>query len=244
MKFQGKHILITGASSGLGRQIAIDLARGGARLILNGRDMSKLEETRSLCEAHSEVFLIAKDLIDEDFINAFSSQIDTSLDGIVLNAGVVKLNPIAYINREDIDNIFDANVRSNMLLMKFFLRNKLLNRRSSVVFVSSIATRKPTVGNSVYNASKSALNGFAQSLALEVASKGIRVNSVLPGYVETNILGKVRDEDEIKNHLSEYPLGRFGTPSDISSLVCFLLSDDSSWITGSQIPIDGGFSMK
>jgi NAD(P)-dependent dehydrogenase (short-subunit alcohol dehydrogenase family) len=244
VKFQGKHILITGASSGLGRQIAIDLARGGARLILNGRDMSKLEETRSLCEAHSEVFLIAKDLIDEDFINAFSSQIDTSLDGIVLNAGVVKLNPIAYINREDIDNIFDANVRSNMLLMKFFLRNKLLNRRSSVVFVSSIATRKPTVGNSVYNASKSALNGFAQSLALEVASKGIRVNSVLPGYVETNILGKVRDEDEIKNHLSEYPLGRFGTPSDISSLVCFLLSDDSSWITGSQIPIDGGFSMK
>ena len=70
------------------------------------------------------------------------------------------------------------------------------------------------------------------------------MNSVLPGYVETNILGKVRDEDEIKKHLTEYPLGRFGTPSDISSLVCFLLSDDSSWITGSQIPIDGGFSMK
>ena len=244
MKFQGKHILITGASSGLGRQIAIDLARGGANLILNGRDITKLEETRNLCKAHSEVFLIAKDLIDEDFINAFSSQIDIPIDGVVLNAGVVKLNPIAYISQFDVDNIFDVNVKSNMLLMKFFVRKKLLNRRSSVVFVSSIATRKPTVGNSVYNASKSALNGFAQSLALEVASRGIRVNSVLPGYVETNILGKVRDEDEIKKHLTEYPLGRFGTPSDISSLVCFLLSDDSSWITGSQIPIDGGFSLK
>ncbi len=244
MKFQGKHILVTGASSGLGRQIAIDLAHGGAKLILNGRDITKLEETRGLCEAQSEISLIAKDLIDRDFINSFSSQIDTSLDGVVLNAGMVKLNPIAFINQHDIDNIFDTNIKSNMLLMQFFLRKKLLNKKSSVVFVSSIATRKPTVGNSVYNASKNALNGFAQSMALEVASRGIRVNSVLPGYVETNILGKVRNEDEIKKHLSEYPLGRFGTPSDISSLVCFLLSDDSSWITGAQIPIDGGFSMK
>ena len=100
------------------------------------------------------------------------------------------------------------------------------------------------MGNSVYNASKSALNGFAHSLALEVASKWVRVNTVLPGFVETSILGRNRSDEEVKKHLSDYPLGRFGTPKDVSSLVSFLLSDEASWITGAQIPIDGGFSMK
>ena len=244
MNFQGKNILVTGASSGIGRQIAVDLAHGGARLFLLGRDYSKLEETRSLCNSTESITLIAKDLNDIDFIDFIEKHIDSPLDGVVLNAGKVKINPVAFINRNDIDDIFDTNVKSNMLLTQFLLRKRKLNKNSSVVFVSSIATRKPTVGNSVYNASKSALNGFAHSLALEVAVKGIRVNTVLPGFVETNILGRARTEDEIKKHLFDYPLGRFGTPSDISNLVCFLLSDDASWITGAQIPIDGGFSMK
>jgi len=244
MKFQGKKILVTGASSGIGRQVAIDLALGGAHLILLGRNLEKLEETKRLCSDAAQVSLLAKDLNDDDFVNALSSTLHDSLDGIVFNAGKVKVNPVAFINRSDIDDIFDTNTKSNMLLTQFLLRKKKLNKNSSIVFVSSIATLKPTVGNSVYNASKSALNGFAHSLALEVAPKGIRVNTVLPGFVETNILGRVRTEGEVKKHLLDYPLGRFGKPSDVSSLVCFLLSEESSWITGAQIPIDGGFSMK
>jgi NAD(P)-dependent dehydrogenase (short-subunit alcohol dehydrogenase family) len=244
MKFQGKNILITGASSGIGRQIAIDVSQSCANLILLGRDDLKLEQTKSLCNSSAKVKLISKDLSDDDLIDFLNDQIDFNLDGVVYNAGKVKVNPIAFINNNDIDDIFNTNIKSNMLLTQFLLRKKKINPNSSVVFVSSIATKKSTIGNSVYNASKSALNGFAKSLALEVASKGIRVNTILPGFVETNILGRVRTEEEVQKHLSEYPLGRFGTTKDISSLVCFLLSDEASWITGAQIPIDGGFSMK
>ncbi len=244
MNFQGKYFLITGASSGIGRQISIDLAEKGAQLLILGRNLKKLEETKRLCPTTSKIRILAKDFNDHDFINFLSTTLNDKIDGVVFNAGKVKVNPIAFISHSDVNDIFDTNIKSNMLLTQFLLRKNKLNKNSSLVFISSIATRKPTVGNSVYNASKSALNGFAHSLALEVAKKGVRVNTVLPGFVETHFLGRVRAEEEIQKHLAEYPLGRFGKPSDISSLVCFLLSENSSWITGAQIPIDGGFSLK
>lgn len=244
MQFEGKHILITGASSGIGRQVAVDLANQGAYLYLMGRDEKKLTETLKFCPNQENIELLPKDLTDSDLTSYVLSRVNTSLDGIVLNAGIVKLNPVSFIQKDDVDEIFNTNVISNVMLLKALLRRKKVNKNSSIVFVSSIATRKPTLGNSVYNASKSALNGFAHSLALEVAAKGIRVNTILPGYVETNILGRIRSEEEVKKHLTEYPLGRFGSPHDISNVVCFLLSDASTWITGAQIPVDGGFSMK
>jgi NAD(P)-dependent dehydrogenase (short-subunit alcohol dehydrogenase family) len=244
LKFQGKAFLITGASSGIGRQIALDLAEGGAQLIILGRNLEKLEETKRLCPTSSKIRIVAKDFNDHDFVNTLSFTLDDKIDGVVFNAGKVKVNPVAFINDSDINDIFDTNTKSNMLLTQFLLRKNKLNKNSSLVFVSSISTRKPTVGNSVYNASKSALNGFAHSLALEVSKKCIRVNTVLPGFVETHFLGRVRTEEEVQKHLTEYPLGRFGKPTDISSLVCFLLSEEASWITGAQIPIDGGFSLK
>lgn len=239
-----KNILITGASSGIGRQLAIDLSKQGSNLLIIGRNEDNLNETAGLCSNPQKVTCFVKDLGAEDFISEFSQKFDWNFDGVVFNAGMVKLNPVAFIKKEEIDTFFDVNVKCNMLISQFLLRRKLLNAGASIVFVSSIATKKPTMGNSVYNASKGAMNSFAHSLALEVAAKKIRVNSVLPGFVETNILGRTRTEDEIKKHLSEYPLGRFGNPKDVSNLICFLLSDSASWITGSQIPIDGGFSIK
>ena len=244
MRFQGNYILVTGASSGIGRQIAIDLSKDGANLILLGRDFDKLQETKSLCTTVAQVLLIAKDLIDEDAADFILNAIDVNLNGIVLNAGKTLLKPLSFINRQQIDELFAINVRSNMLIMQALLRKKRIEKGASIVVISSIATVKPSVGISIYNASKSALNGFAHSLALEVAAKKIRVNTILPGIVETNLLGRKRTEEELNSLLSEYPLGRFGTPADISSLTCFLLSDQASWITGAQIPIDGGFSMK
>lgn len=242
--FSNKSILITGASSGIGRQIAIDSAAKGAKLVLLGRDILKLEETKSLCVGSHNVICFSKDLSESDFVSTFSNEINVNFDGIVFNAGKVKVNPIAFINKDEIDDIFDVNIKSSMILMQYLLRKKRINSGGSIVFISSIATQKPTIGNAVYNASKGAMNSFAHSLAIEVAPKRIRVNTVLPGFVETNILGRVRTEEEINNHLASYPLGRFGLPSDVSNLVCFLLSDSSTWITGTKIPIDGGFSMK
>lgn len=240
----GNRILITGASSGIGRQIAIDLSAYGASLVLVGRDQCKLQETLDLCYQNNTIELFAKDLTDSDFIEEFSSNIPHSFDGVVYNAGRVKVNPVAFINKGEIDDFFDVNTKSSMLITQYLLRRKKIQTGGSLVFISSIATKKPTLGNAVYNASKGAVNSFAHSLALEVASKKIRVNTILPGFIETNILGRERSDEEIIKHLEEYPLGRFGQVQDVSHLVCFLLSDASSWITGAQIPIDGGFSMK
>lgn len=239
-----KNILITGASSGIGRQIAIDAAAQGAALVLLGRDSQKLDETKKLCVGAPSIICFSKDLSDSDFVTTFSNEITSNFDGVVFNAGKVKVNPVAFISEDEVDDLFNVNIKSTMLLTQHLLRKKRINTGGSIVFISSIATQKPTLGNAVYNASKGAVNSFAHSLALEVASKKIRVNTVLPGFVETNILGRVRSEEEIKAHLASYPLGRFGLPSDISNLVNFLLSDSSSWITGAKIPIDGGFSMK
>jgi NAD(P)-dependent dehydrogenase (short-subunit alcohol dehydrogenase family) len=241
---QGKTILVTGGSSGIGKQLAIDLSNYGANLVLIGRDKEKLDNTKDSCSRNVDIKCFSYDLTTSDFIEKFAHFLDFNLDGVVFNAGRVKVNPIQFIGKTEIDEFFDINIKSSMLISQFLLRKRKLNTAASIVFVSSIATKKPTVANSIYNATKGAVNSFAQSLAIEVASKKIRVNTILPGYVETNILGRVRTEEEIKNHQKEYLLGRFGEPKDVSNLICFLLSDLSLWMTGAQITIDGGFSIK
>jgi NAD(P)-dependent dehydrogenase (short-subunit alcohol dehydrogenase family) len=241
--FSSQIILVTGASSGIGRKTAIDLSNLGAKLILVGRDLVKLTETVKLCKAHSDITIFARDISDPSFSEDIQEIITKPLTGIILNAGIVKVTPVAFLKRKDIDSLFEINVKSNMLLMQHLLRKKKIQKEASIVFISSISTKKATVGNALYNATKGALSSFAQSLALEVAPKGIRVNTLLPGYIETNILGRVRSEEEIEKHLANYPLGRFGDPKDVSNLICFLLSDGSKWITGSEIAIDGGFSI-
>jgi NAD(P)-dependent dehydrogenase (short-subunit alcohol dehydrogenase family) len=241
--FPEQTILVTGASSGIGRQTAIDLSNLGAELILVGRDALKLNETVKLCNGQSGITVFAKDITDLSFSQELTALLLKPLTGIVLNAGVVKVVPVAFLKREDVDSLFETNVKSNILLIQYLLRKKKIQKEASIVFISSISTKKATVGNALYNATKGALSSFAQSLALEVAPKGIRVNTLLPGFVDTNILGRVRTEEEIEKHLRNYPLGRFGHPKDVSNLICFLLSDGSKWITGSEIAIDGGFSI-
>lgn len=241
--FSNQYILITGASSGIGRQTAVDLSALGAKLLLTGRNQEKLSETLSLCNNPENVRILAADITDSSFPNNLNEVLEEPLTGIVLNAGVVKVMPVAFLKKDDIDTIFETNVKSNIWLMQSLLRKKKISKEASIVVVSSVSTKKVTPGNALYNASKGALSAFSKSLALEVAAKGIRVNTLLPGYIETDILGRVRSGEEIEKHLAGYPLGRFGTASDVSNLICFLLSDGSKWITGSEIAIDGGFSI-
>lgn len=241
--FGGQTILVTGASSGIGRQTAIDLSNLGAALLLVGRNEEKLAETVQLCNKDALITVISQDVTDESFPKNLVDILDNQLTGIVINAGAVKVAPVAFLKKEDVDSLFEINVKSNILLMQYLLRKKKIGREASIVFISSISTKKATVANALYNATKGALSSFAQSLALEVAGKGIRVNTLLPGYIETDILGRVRSDEEVQKHLSNYPLGRFGQAEDVSNLICFLLSDGSKWITGSEIAIDGGFSI-
>ena len=221
--FSVQTILITGASSGIGRQTAIDLSNLGAALVLVGRNENRLKETVQLCKDHALITVIAQDVSDESFPANLVEILDKPLTGIVINAGAIKVAPVAFLKKEDVDFLFEINVKSNILLMQFLLRKKKIQKEASIVFISSISTKKATVANALYNATKGALSSFAQSLALEVAGKGIRVNTLLPGYIETNILGRVRSEEEIEKHLAAYPLGRFGQAEDVSNLICFLL---------------------
>lgn len=238
-----KHILVTGSSSGIGQQIALNCGSDGAKVCISGRDQERLQAVYASLPSNGHLQWVG-DLADFEQLDELVDAL-FPLDGLVLNAGMVKTQPVQFIKTEDLGRIFDVNIKSSIVLIQKLLKKKKLKKGSSIVFISSISTQKATVGNAMYNATKGAVNSYARSLALELAPKRIRVNVVLPGFVPTNILndGQLSDE-ELARHEKNYPIGRFGTPEDIALLVQYLLSDASAWMTGSLIPIDGGFSLK
>ena len=242
---EGKKILITGASSGIGGCIAIETAKQGANLIIVARNIEKLEATHAKLQKNSlDHQTKSCDVSAVEDLDALVASIEP-LDGLVLNAGAVKLAPIAFINDKVIDDLFEINIKSSIRLLQRLVRAKKLKKGASIVFISSIATQKATIGNAVYNATKGAVNTLVKSVALEMASKQIRTNAILPGFIPTNILnnGSVSTED-LEAHKKNYPLGRYGTPEDIAYLAVYLLSDAAEWMTGSLINLDGGFSLK
>ena len=241
----GKKILVTGASSGIGRSVAIENASQGASLIITARNRDRLNATLNhLVKITGEHNAICCDLTSKDDLDKLVEVLEP-LDGVVLNAGAVKLAPIAFINDLTVNNLFEVNVQSSIRLIQRLVRKKKLNKGASIVFVSSISTQKATIGNAVYNATKGAVNAFVKSLALELAAKQIRANAILPGFVPTSILDNAKmSKEELEAHLKNYPLGRYGKPEDIAYLSTFLLSDKSNWMTGSLINLDGGFSLK
>jgi NAD(P)-dependent dehydrogenase (short-subunit alcohol dehydrogenase family) len=242
---EDKKILVTGASSGLGKSVAINTSLQGAQVFISARSEERLKETLdNLKESQNKHQAITCDLSSKEDLDALVDSLGP-LDGIVLNAGAVKLAPIAFINDTTVDDLFEINVQSSIRLVQRLLRKKKLKKGASIVFISSIATQKATIGNAVYNATKGAVNAFVKSLALELASKNIRANAILPGFVPTGILDNSQmSEEELKAHLKNYPLGRYGKPEDVAYLAIFLLSNQSSWMTGSLINLDGGFSLK
>lgn len=236
-----KKILVTGASGGIGSAVAQVCISESADLILTGRNAQRLHEVTDSFNGSTLSKVWVGDLTSEADLDEMCQFCD-QLDGLVLNAGIVKISPVQFIQTKDLNQLFETNILSSIKLVQKLLKRKKINPGASIVFVSSISTRKATIGNAMYNATKGAVNTFTQSLALELAPKRIRVNAVLPGYVITNILrGELQEE---QNHMLNYPLGRFGSPLDVAYLIKYLLSDASSWMTGSLIPIDGGFSLK
>jgi len=238
-----KKILITGASSGIGKATAILASKNDASIIIQARNEERLESCFSELNSDKLNAKIIGDLSNESDLDDIVDK-SPNLDGIVLNAGIVKLAPISFIKKGDLDLLFEVNIKSSILLIQKLLKSKKINKGCSIVFVSSIASQKVTIGNSVYAATKGAINSFTKALALELSPKKIRVNAILPGFVQTNILGTEQNEEDLKKHLNNYPLGRFGEVDDIAYLIQYLLSNESSWMTGNLIPIDGGFSIK
>ena len=237
---EDKTILVTGASSGIGRGVAIECAKMGARVIVTARNEERLKETLGLLVGEGHEMRIC-DLTDT---NAIKAMVDTlpELQGVINNAGFTTIQPIPFINEEVFQNIMQVNTIAPVLILKYLIKKKKLKSGASVVFTSSLAgIGKMSVGNTMYGCSKGAISAFIQGAAKELAPKNIRVNAVCPGFVESQIMasGTISDE-QLEKLLELYPLGRTGKPEDVAWAMIYLLSDASSWITGVNLPVDGG----
>lgn len=241
----GKTILVTGASSGIGETTAIECSKIGAKVIITGRNESRLTEVFAHLENYAarEHRMIIAELNDEGSLMNLVNQIDT-IDGLVNNAGVNRIKPIQFIKQEDFDFVFQTNLYAGFNLLRLLLKNKKINNNSSLVFTSSVSAFFNAPGRALYASSKAALTSLMRSFAIELANKGIRANAVHPGLVETKLIHESLSDEELQNGIVEYPLKRYGKPEDIAWAIIYLLSDASSWVTGSSFTIDGGFMLK
>ena len=240
---EGKNIFVTGAASGIGRATAIECAKMGAKVIVTDRTEERLNETLNQLEGNGHQMIIADLNIPED-INALVEECP-ALNGLVNNAGIVKGKPVGHLKLEDLQDVYQINVFGAASLTKGLLRKKKLAKGSSIVFTSSISTYLSAAGLSVYASSKAAINAYMRTCAIELGTKGIRCNSVLPGTVETPFIdGVFFSEDDKKQDLKLYPLERYGKPTDIAYGIVYLLSDASAWVTGTELVIDGGRMLK
>ena len=236
---EGKTILVTGASSGIGRGIAITCSRMGAIVILNGRNKSKLDETFSQLEIGNHSIITA-DLTDRTSVNQMMGALPM-LDGVVHCAGMGQRVLCKVATEKDVDSVMDVNYKGPVLLQTDLIKNKKISKGASIVFIASISSWLPSIGNAFYSASKGAIISYANCLALELAPKKIRVNCISPAMVWTDlVLQEGVDEAQLKKDEQKYPLKRYGTPSDIANLAIYMLSDASSWMTGSNVKISGG----
>ena len=240
---RGKTILVTGASSGIGRATAIECSKLGASVILTARNESRLQETIGLMEGDGHQLMVC-DLSNVDEVRELIEKCPV-LDGIVNNAGMNRILPIQFVGPEDLKETMQVNALSPILLTQGLLKKKKIAKDGSIVFVSSIAGHtRSSVGNTMYCTSKGAITGFVKCLAKELAVRKIRCNEVLPGQAETSIMahGAVTDE-QLKEMESRIPMKRLGEPLEIAEGIVFLLSNASSYITGSSLIIDGGLSL-
>ena len=236
---EGKTILVTGASSGIGRSIAIACSKMGANVLVNGRNESRLKETLQLLEGESNKIVVA-DLSNSVKVTEMVTELP-KLDGIVHCAGIGQRVLCKQLQERDLDEMMDVNFKAPVMLQTELLKQKKINKAASIVFIASIAADSPTVGNSMYSASKGAIISYANCLSIELAPRLIRVNCISPAMVWTDLIFKGGiTEEELREDENKYPLKRYGTPEDIANLSIYLLSDASSWMTGSNIRISGG----
>lgn len=236
----GKTILVTGASSGIGKAIAIACARMGAYVILTGRSKYRLNETSDVINDGTKNLVIPADLLNKQDIDFLVSQLP-QLDGIVHCAGVGNRVLCKSLDKQAIENIIKPNLESPILLQAAILKQKKISKGASIVFIASAAAFMPALGNAIYSASKGGIISYAKCLAKELAPRNIRVNCICPAMIWTAfILQEGISKEELEEAQAKYPLKRYGQPYDVAYLSIYLLSDASSWMTGSAIELTGG----
>jgi NAD(P)-dependent dehydrogenase (short-subunit alcohol dehydrogenase family) len=237
-----KTILVTGASSGIGRQVAISCSNMGAKVCITGRDKERLNDTYKLLQGGGHQQAIC-DLINEQERNAFIQSLP-ALDGLVHCAGIIMPIPVKFIEAKHIKQLMEVNFESAVLIVSRLLKDKKLNKNSSFVFMSSTSSHFPYIGGSLYSASKAAIEAYSKTIAREMAGMGLRSNCILPAMIDTPMY-----EETVKNmnlteeqYSGKYPLG-IGKPDDVANAAIFLLSQASRWITGTNLHLDGGYTL-
>lgn len=237
----GKTFLVTGASSGLGRETAITISRYGGKVFITGRTPSKLDETFALLEGEGHT-KYAADLTDEQQLTGLVDQLP-ELNGVVYSTGISDLVPAQFITAKDIGKNFQIGFEASVLLTTRLLRKKrLISSQCSLVFITSISTQYPFVGGALYISTKAAVEGYARVLALELAPRGIRVNCVAPGFVKGPMLDQTQETisaEKVAKIEERQPLG-LGDPRDVANTIVFYLSDASKWITATRLVLGGG----
>jgi len=240
---EGKTILITGASSGIGKAIAIECSKMRANLIITGRNEHRLNETFCQLKGEKHIQIIA-DLFSDKDIESLMEKLPL-LNGIVHCAGIADPVPFQFITSRKLTDIFSVNFFSPVLMTKEIIKRKLISKKSSIVFISSISgTVCSSVAGNMYSATKGAINGMVKGMAIDLAPKFIRVNTIQPGMINTSIFDDGRvTEEQLQEDIKKYPLKRYGQPEEVAYAAIYLLSDASAWVTGSNLLIDGGYTL-
>ena len=236
----GKTILVTGASSGIGKAIAVMCSRMGAKVIVTGRNEERLKDTLSSLNGDGHSYISA-DLSSEEDIDRVVETCPV-LNGVVHSAGIGDRTLLKMVRKKDLERVMNINFNAPVLLQRALLKKKRVEKSASIVFIASRAPFAPAFGNGIYAASKGALIAYSKTLALEVADRLIRVNCICPAMVWTEMV--IKDAEltgaDYKEKEKNYPLKRYGQPEDIAGLAVYMLSDISSWMTGSIVDITGG----
>lgn len=240
---EGKTILITGASSGIGKQTAIECSKMGAKMVITGRNVERLQNTLDQLEGEDHVQVLA-DITTAEGIDALCSSIP-ELDGVFFCAGVTDTTLVKFLDKEKIDRVLDINLMAPMLLTKQLLKKKRINKGASLVYMSSMGAEDVRPGLGIYAASKNALISFARTVANEMSSRKIRSNVIMASMVKTELIENIRvlSKEDLQKDEAQYPLG-YGSPEDVAFACIYLLSNASKWMTGSCIKLDGGSMLR
>lgn len=245
LNFNGKTVLITGATGGIGKGICKLFQKQGAQLAIVGRDAAKLEEFRKTELPAGDVKIYAVDLSDENNIAGLAAKVEEDcgkIDILINNAGITKDNLSLKISTESWHKVLDTNLTSSFLLSKAVLPIMLKRRYGRIINMTSIVGVIGNAGQSNYAASKAGLIGMSKSMALEVASRGITINCLAPGFIKTPMTDVLPDKAK-ERLLEDIPMSKMGTPEDIANAAVFLASDEAGYITGQTIHVNGGMAM-
>lgn len=247
MIYSGKTVLITGGSRGIGKSIALAFAKSGAHIVVNYSSNAEMAEAVA-AEARGygvEAFVIGCDVSDEEAVESMIDNIEKNfkpIDILINNAGVTRDGLLIRMKTSDWDQVMDINLKGTYLCTKHLGKRMLKRKSGTIVNVTSVVGITGNAGQSNYSASKAGVIGFTKSIAKEFASRGIRVNAVAPGFIETDMTGKL-SEEVIESYSKAIPLGRMGSPEDVAAAVLFLSSEQSAYMTGQIITVDGGMTL-